>query len=362
MKIFVAGDRYFDPDLVIAGLKAILDDEKIEYDGVLLPYPVDHIPLDDGTTVPSGMAWDVNMDADYGSQGVREYYGRNDTLRGRLGDCDVLIIHGAALPASVLDEAPRLKLIGCMRGGPVNVDIKHALAKGVRITNSPGKNAQAVAEYTIGAILAHVRHIPEGVQGLYESKYVQRYGAYGVLGWELSGKEFGLVGFGRIGRSLTGILRGFGCAVSAYDPFVPPESVAGAGAKPCSLDELLRRADVVSLHARGKERIVGAREFALMKPGALFVNTSRGGLVDYPALMDALKGGHLGGAVLDVFGNEPFGFYRELCALPNVTATPHMAGVSRETVARGVAMIGEEIRRFIGGEALLYETKPPAGR
>lgn len=356
MKIFVAGDKYFDPQTVISGIKAVLRDDTVEYDGVLLPYPVDHIPLSDDTTVPTGMAWDINMDADYGTRGVREYYGRNDTLKGKLVDCDILIIHGAALPASIIDEAARLKLIGCMRGGPVNIDVAHAAAKGIRMTNSPGKNAQGVAEFTIGLLLAHIRHIPEGVAGLYEGKYVQRYGSYDVLGWELEGKSFGLIGFGRIGQKLARILHGFGCTVRAHDPFMNDEAIAANGAIPASLDDLLRESDIVSLHARGKGRIMGKREFALMKPGAQFINTSRGTLVDYPALMAALKSGHLGGAALDVFGTEPFAFYRELCSLPNVTSTPHMAGVSRETVQRGIAMIADEIRLFLRGEKLNYET------
>jgi Phosphoglycerate dehydrogenase and related dehydrogenases len=355
MKIFVAGDRYFDPQTVVSGIKDILHDDAVSYDSVLLPYPVDHIPLDDDTLVPTGMAWDINMDADYGTQGVREYYGANDTLSGKLGNCDILVIHGAALPASIIDQAPRLKLIGCMRGGPVNIAIDHAAAKGIRITNSPGKNAQGVAEFTIGLLLAHIRHIPEGNAGLYEGKYVQRYGSYDVLGWELSGKAFGLIGFGRIGQALAPILRGFGCTVYAYDPYMDRNVAEKAGVIPCSLEDVLRQSDVVSLHARGRERIMNAREFALMKRGAQFVNTSRGTLVDYQALMDALKSGHLGGAALDVFGTEPFRFYRELCALPNVTATPHMAGISRETVQRGIAMIGDEIMRFIKGEELNYE-------
>ncbi len=358
MNIFIAGDYYFDPRTVIAGLQAILHDQTIHYDSVKLPYPVDYIPLDNATTVPTGMAWDTNMDDDYGTEGVREYYGRNDTLSGKLGDADILVIHGAALPARIIDQAPRLKLIGCLRGGPVNIDHAHAAEKNIRLTNSPGKNAQGVAEFTIGLLLAHVRHIPEGVAGLYQGKYVQQYGRYDVLGWELEGKTFGLIGFGRIGQKLAVLLRAFGCTVLAYDPFMDKTVMQSMQVEPCDMNTLLSRSDIVSLHARGKEQLIGEQEFARMKPGALFINTSRGTLVDYQALFRALQSGHLSGAALDVFGLEPFSFYRELCALPNVTATPHMAGVSRETVQRGIAMIGEEIRRFLADEPLLYEIRP----
>jgi D-3-phosphoglycerate dehydrogenase len=357
MEIFVAGDKYFDPDVVISGIRKRVGDDTIKYNGVKLPYPVDHIPLNDATIVPSGMAWDINIDADYGTQGVREYYGRNDTLDGLLDNANILVIHGAALPASIMDQARELQLIGCMRGGPVNIDIVHAAAKGIRVTNSPGKNAQGVAEFTIGLLLAHLRHIPEGVIGLNEGKYVQRYNSYEVLGWEVEGKTCGLIGFGRIGQKLAAILRGFGCRVLAHDPFINGEAIANGGAIPVSLEKLLKNSDFVSLHARGKRCIMGESEFAIMKPGAYFINTSRGTLVDHSALKQALEGGRLGGAALDVFGTEPYGFYRELRALPNVTVTPHMAGVSRETVHRGIAMIADEIQRFISGDNLKYEMK-----
>lgn len=357
MKIFVAGDKYFKPEVVASRLRKMLEDcqEEIIFDGVKLPYPIDHIPLSDDYVVPSGMAWDQNMDEDYGTLGVREYYGRNDTLKGKLSDCDILIIHGAALPASVLDEAEKLKLICCMRGGPVNLDLDYAKSKGIVCVNSPGKNAEGVAEYTVGLALAHIRHIPEGNAGLARDQYVQRYGDYDVLGYELEHKKFGIVGFGQIAGRLCRILKGFGCEILAYDPFVDAEKMKEQGAVPCDLDTLLKNSDIVSLHARSKSCLIGERELDLMKPSALLINTARGKLVDYKALRDALKGGKIAGAAVDVFGAEPYAFYRELCAMPNVTATPHMAGVSRETVIRGIEMIGNEIRRFLSGEPFMYE-------
>jgi len=357
MKIFIAGDKYFQPEVMIPKLQEMLKDcgTDLEFDSVKLPYPVDHIQLSDSYVVPSGMAWDQNMDEDYGTQGVREYYGRNDTLKGKLSDCDILIIHGAALPASLIDEAKNLKLICCMRGGPVNLALDYAKSKGIVCTNSPGKNAEGVAEYTIGLALSHIRHIPDGSAGLQEDKYIQRYGNYDVLGYELQYKTFGLVGFGRIAQRLCRILKGFECDVLAYDPFMPEDVIRDLGATPCDLDTLLQNSDVISLHARSKTPLIGAREFDLMKKTPLFINTARGSLVDYKALKAALEAGKISGAAVDVFGPEPYAFYRELSAMPNVTATPHMAGVSRETVARGIEMTGSEIRKFLLGEPLDYQ-------
>ena len=141
MKIFIAGDDYFQPEIVKKGLEKKLAGcrEEVIYDGIRLPYPIDHLTLTDEYRVPTGMAWDQNMDGDYGTQGVREYYGRNDTLQGLLTDTDILIIHGAALPKSVLDGAPDLKMICCMRGGPVNLDIEEIRRRGIVCVNSPGK-------------------------------------------------------------------------------------------------------------------------------------------------------------------------------------------------------------------------------
>lgn len=356
MKIFIAGDKYFRPDIMIPRLQQILSDYSGElvFDSIKLPYPIDYIPLSDDYVVPTGMAWDQNMDEDYGTQGVREYYGKNDTLKGMLTDCDILIIHGAALPAAILDEAKKLKLICCMRGGPVNLDLNYAKSKGIRCTNSPGKNAQGVAEYTVALALAHIRHIPSGTEGLSQDRYIQRYGDYDMLGYELEHKKFGLVGFGRIAQRLCRILKGFGCEILAFDPLMEAEKIQELGAVPCNLGTLLEEADIVSLHARSKEKLIGREELARMKPSALLINTARGTLLDYQALRDALREGRIAGAALDVFGTEPYAFYRELSSMPNVTATPHMAGVSRETVARGIEMTGEEIRRFLAGQPLAY--------
>ena len=361
MKIFIAGDLYIKPSVVIDIFKEALKDldTPIEYESVCLPYPIDHIPLTEASVVPTGMAWDDNVDDDYGSQGVKEYYGKNNTLTGLLGDCDILVIHGAALPASIIDEAKNLKMICCMRGGPVNIALDHARAKGIVLTNSPGKNAQGVAEYTTGLLLSHIRHIPQGSRALFDNQYVQKFNRYDVLGYEIQNKKVGIIGFGRIGQALAKILSGFSCDLYAYDPFMNEEAAKLAGVTPCSMEEILKTCDIISLHARGGKGgpLIGEKELALMQPSTLFVNTARGTLVDYPALMDALKNERIAGAVLDVFGLEPFSFYKELIALPTVTATPHMAGVSRETVARGAWMIAEDIRRFISKEPPKYPIK-----
>ncbi|MCD8148760.1 MAG: hypothetical protein LUE92_04170, partial [Clostridiales bacterium] len=124
----------------------------------------------------------------------------------------------------------------------------YAKSKGIVCTNSPGKNAEAVAEYTVGLALAHIRHIPEGNVGFNNAEYIQRYGNYDLLGYELEQKKVGLVGFGQIARRVCRILKGFECEILVYDPFVDADAVEKLGAVPCGLDMLLQQSDVVSLH------------------------------------------------------------------------------------------------------------------
>lgn len=359
MNVLVVGDNFFVPELVIGCFRETLGGRAapLRLEGLKLPYPVDSLYLGDGSVIPTGMAWDDNMDADYGKRGVREYYGKDDVLSGKLDGVEVLVVHGAAVPGFVIGQAPALKLIGCLRGGPVNIDLETARGRGIQVTNTPGKNARGVAEFTVGLILSHLRNIASGSRYFAEGRYRPYYYNYGASGCELEGKRVGLVGFGRISRLLAGLLKAFGCGVLAYDPYVERAEIEAAGAVPCGFDELVSGCDIVSVHARaakGAPPLFGAREFGLMRKTATFVNTARGGLVDYPALYAALAGGKIGGAALDVFGLENFAFYRKLINLPNVTATPHIAGSSRETVLRGAAMMAEEIGRFLDGEELRY--------
>ena len=359
MKVLVVGDNFFKPEIVIECFREILSAhlDQLTFEGMKLPYPIDSLYLEDESVIPTGMAWDNNMDEDYGKHGVREYYGKDDILSGKIDDAGILVVHGAAVPGFVLEQAPALKLIGCLRGGPINIDMEVAGRKGIQVTNTPGKNAQGVAEFTVGLILAHLRNIVSGSRYFAEGRYRPYYYNYDASGFELEGKKVGLVGFGRISRLLTKILVAFGAEIHAYDPYVESAEIEAAGAVPRGFDELVSGCDIVSVHARAKKgapALFGRREFLLMKETATFVNTARGGLVDYPALYEALAEGVIAGAALDVFGLERFDFYRKLIMLPNVTATPHIAGSSKETVLRGSVMLAEEIKRFIEDEELLY--------
>ena len=362
ININVIGDNYFLPELVINQFKAILAPhlERLSFHAQHLPYPIDSLLLEETSVIPTGMAWDNNMNETYGRHGVREYYGSDELLDGKIDEADILIVHGVAVPGFILNQAQHLKLIGCLRGGPVNIDMDTARRRGIQVTNTPGKNAQGVAEFTIGLILAHLRNIVSGSRYFSEGRYRPYYYNYNVSGPELAGKRIGLIGFGKIAQLLTGILQAFGTTVFAFDPYVDPTLIESFGAVPCSFDELIATCDIISVHARAKKGeppMFGAPQFAKMKPTATFVNTARGGLVDYPALYRALVDGQIAGAALDVYGLETFDFYKKLINLENVTATPHIAGSSRETVIRGAIMMAEEVKRFLEEEPLLYQIK-----
>jgi len=360
MKIFVAGDDFFIPNIVIENFRKVLVDhlDKLEFDSIKFPYPIKSRHLNDDTIIPTGMAFDDNMDENYGKLGVREYYGKGTELEGLIDDADILVVHGVAVPGYIIKKAENLKLIGCLRGGPVNIDMEAAKEKGIIVTNTPGKNDQGVAEYVVGLLLAHIRNIVSSNRYFIQGEYRPYYYNYEIVGMELQHKKIGLVGFGRIGRAPTKILHyGFSAQVYTYDPYVDAKTIEENGAIPCEFHELLKTCDVISLHARGSKNgqpIIGEKEFSMMKPDAIFVNTARGPLVDYPALYDALINKKIGGAALDVFGLENFSFYRKLINLPNVTATPHIAGSSRESIVRGSLMMAEEIKKFIEGSPLSF--------
>jgi D-3-phosphoglycerate dehydrogenase len=349
-RILIVGDKFFDPVMVGEELKSKLSAKfDLDIDTIKYDFPVEQFMLDDNTCVPSGMSWD-DPNEEKEPCGVREFYGEPFALLNKLQGIDILIVHGAAVPRKALEQADQLKAVVVLRGGPVNIDKAYLEQRGITIFNTNGKNAEGVAEFTIGLLLSFLRNIPESSAFLREGVWKPGYYEYERTGVELYQKTFGLIGYGRIARHLARILKGFQMNVVAYDPFVKEEDFAEIGVKPMTLEQLLAESDFVSLHARqpkGAGPILNESTLALMKPQAVLVNTARGDLIDYPALKERLADGRLRGAVLDVFGDEPFVFYNELLALPNVLGTPHIAGGSQETVKRGIHMTIDFLGSFL---------------
>jgi D-3-phosphoglycerate dehydrogenase len=279
---------------------------------------------------------DVPMEHGYakaGFEGLKEYLGEPDDIVAFVGDAEILVTHLAPLSAAMMDRLPKLRLVAVSRGGPVNIDMRAARERRICVVNTPGRNASAVAEFTIGGILAQTRNITRGHDALREGNWLGNLYRADMTGDELSDMTVGVIGYGAIGTRVVTLLQAFGCRILVCDPYV-------------QLAPQDRAAGVLQV---AFERLLG-EALARMKKGAYFINTARGPMVDYDALYDALRGRHLRGAMLETFDVEPPPADWPLLRLENVTLTPHIAGASLKTVRIAAAQAAEEVRRFIAGE------------
>jgi phosphoglycerate dehydrogenase-like enzyme len=236
--------------------------------------------------------------------------------------------------AVVMDRAPHLRVIARTGIGYDGVDVAAATYRGIAVCNTPDAPTISTAEHAIGLILAVAKNVPGAQAALRDSApgYFARH-----QGIELDGKSLGLVGFGRIARHVARIADGLGMRVSFVDPFVDPTTVPAGITRIASLEALLAAADVVSVHVPltpSTRGMFGTAQFEAMQPGAVFVNTARGGLVDNDALISALESGHLFGAGLDVTSPEPLPADHPLLGRDDVLVTPHIASATREGKAR----------------------------
>jgi len=229
------------------------------------------------------------------------------------------------IDAATLDLAPRLRVIARYGVGVENVDLEAARTRGITVTNTPGANSVAVAELTIGLILALARSIVPAATAVRAGGWEQ------VRGIGVAGRTLGLIGLGAIGREVARRAAGLDMRVIAYDPALDDDAVRAAGATPATLDDVVAGADVLSLHVPvtpTTRRMVDADLIARMRPGALLVNTARGELVDEAALADALRDGRLAGAALDTLAVEPPPADHPLIGLTNVLVTPHIGALT----------------------------------
>ena len=305
------------------------------------------------------MQWpDVPMEHGYatpGMDGLKEYVGTEEGVVEMAFNAEILVTQLAPLSAGIMDRLPKLKFVAVSRGGPVNIDMKAARERGITVVNTPGRNASAVAEFTIGAILAETRNITRGHDSLRRGEWRGDLYRADLAGEELSEMTVGLIGYGEVGRRVVRLLKAFGCRILVADPYVQLTAEdLNDGVKQVSLDQLLAESDVVSLHPRvtpETTRMMNAETLGKMKKGAYFINTARGPLLDYDALYAVLESGHLRGAMLETFAIEPVPADWPLLQLPNVTLTPHIAGASVKTVRYAAGLAAEEVRRYLDGEA-----------
>jgi phosphoglycerate dehydrogenase-like enzyme len=251
-------------------------------------------------------------------------------LRALLGGAAGAIVSTDPFDASAFTHHPQLRVVARVGVGVDSIDLAAATAAGVAVTVTPGANDQTVADHAVALMLACLRRVVEHDAAVRRGAW-ERTGAH--TPWRLSGATVGIVGYGRIGQLVAARVRAFGARVLVSDP-APPHD---AGAEILALEELLARADVVSLHAPlldSTRCLIGAGELRRMRPSAILVNTARGAVVDEEALARALTEGRLRAAALDVFATEPPPPSSPLLALPNVVLSPHIAGLSEQSIAQ----------------------------
>jgi phosphoglycerate dehydrogenase-like enzyme len=273
---------------------------------------------------------------------------REAELMRRIGDADVVVnirAH-ARYTGRVLAGCSRLRLISIWGTGTDNVDLAACRSRDVCVTSTPGVNANAVAEHTLGLMLAVTRRIPAMDAEVRAGRWPRAQVA------QLEGKTLGLVGLGAIGRRVAMLAAPFGMRLLATTWGADGGRAESVGAAHVPIEVLLRDSDIVSLHLRLTDETAGVfsrARLALMKPTAFLVNTARAGLVDRDALVDALRGGHLAGAALDVFHQEPIAADDELRTLSNVVLMPHSAGMTREAMEAGLLRAVENVGHFLAG-------------
>lgn len=264
-------------------------------------------------------------------------------------DADVIVTQFCTVTRELVDACPKLKAIGVLRGGIENVCSEYAREKGIEVFNAPGRNAEAVSDFTVGMIICEARNIARGHHGILTGRWIRDYSNSGMIP-DLPGRTVGLIGCGAIGMNVAKKLSGFDMTLLGYDPFASAERCKEAGIEPVELDELMARADFVSLHARltaENRHLIDARRLALMKPTAYLINTSRAGLIDEAALVEALRAKKIAGAALDVYEHEPPQPDDPLLALDNVTLTPHMAGGSNDAFFNTPILLRKRMEAWI---------------
>ena len=296
-----------------------------------------------------------------------------------LKDAEIFIVGYEHIRANIINACPNLKMIICTRGNPVNIDVEACTKKGIPVLHTPGRNANAVAEYTVGALLSLIRNISRSnreilngrflgdeSENIYDIEYrddtvwaiggsdENPYNEY--QGIELYGKTFGMIGYGAIGRRLSRILNAMGMRIIAYDPYVSKSEIEKDKVESVSLEKVLSDSDFVSINCKVTEEtkgMIGDKEISLMKPTAYIINAARAIIIEQKALIEALSERRIAGAVLDVFWEEPLPSNHPLLKMDNVLITPHIGGASKDVPVQHSLMVYEEIQNYVNNKPLV---------
>lgn len=277
---------------------------------------------------------------------------------------DAVVVEGDFLFGETFDAAPGLRFAGICRAATNQVEVEAATERGVLVVNTPGRNATAVAELTIGLMFSLARRVPEADRYVRGRKWESPLDPYTSLrGVELAGRTVGIVGLGAIGRQVAKLCRALAMHVLAYDPLVPGPDTESAGAAWADLDNLIESSDFVTLHCPPSQDgtpMLDSARIDRMRPGAFLVNTASEALVDTKAVAAALRTGRLGGAAFDVFETTPVQPSHPLLELDNVVLTPHIGGATDETVERHSQMMVDDLLRFAAGNRPINLVNPEA--
>ena len=281
-----------------------------------------------------------------------------DDLVRIIGDYDALLVRsGTTVTARIIDAGKRLKIIGRAGVGVDNIDVEAATRRGIPVVNSPEGNTLAATEHTMAMMLALARNIPQADASLKQKQWKRSK----FMGIELNEKTLGIVGLGRIGREIAKRATAMGMRCIAYDPFITKERAAQMGVELMALDDVLRHADVITVHTPltpETTHLINAAKFAIMKKGVRVINCARGGIIDEKALYDALKAGKVAGAALDVFEDEP-PLKSPLLDLENVIVTPHLGASTVEAQLNVAVSVANQVVGFFRGEQARYAVNAP---
>ena len=286
-------------------------------------------------------------------KGGPETFTAGPDLIAAVTGADAIVTHCTPVTRAMLDAAPELRYVACLRTGVEHIRLDVCSERGITVFNAEGRNAVAVADQTVALMLCEMRNIARGHAAMVSGKWVKMFPNV-MYSHDMKNCTVGILGVGKIGTLVAQRLRGFGCKILGCDLFLPEEEILRRGCdEAVGKEELLRRSDFVTMHMayrEGDPPLIGADELARMKPTAFLVNCARAGLVDTGALIAALQEKRIGGAAIDVFDPEPLPPDHPYLTLPNVTLTPHSAGTTIDAFANSVGIIMDQFGQILRGE------------
>lgn len=276
-------------------------------------------------------------------------------LLNNCADKDILVVHVAPINKEVIKRCKNLKVAAVLRGGYENADIDALTENHTKLINAPWRSAEAVADFTVGMIIAENKNIARSHKLIFDGKWCKKFVNQEYI-HDMRTLTIGLIGFGYIGQRVAARLKGFGSKIIVYDPFINENNITDKDIEFVDLDTLLKKSDAISLHLRlsGKtHHFIGESELNKMKKTAYLINTARSGLIDTNALVNSLKNKNIGGAAIDVFDNEPLPKNHPYLQLDNITLTAHLAGTSADTMKNSVEIGIEDLKRYLSGKKML---------